>query len=448
MSKTFPKQLVFLFLYPTLFYGLASCSAANQSNKTVPAVEITDSCQLDSENTYEVYIPERDKSVEKLPLLLIIDSHGSGQFALNKFKHSANQYPAILVASNLVKNGFEGYEAAIQTLVEDVRCKYPVEKTIFVTGFSGGARMALGYALAHPVNGLILCGALAGADQIRATQCPVVSISGMDDFNFMETAQYLFQEQSIPGNLKMELTDASHSWPDSLMLANALGFLRLSCQAAEIPSPSKSQLKTYCQNQQARIHSLKQHGDFLKAALVARNMASTDPFNRDETFASTYNELKANPDYLNQMNQLKTNLNFEISVRQPYLEAFRTKDTLWWKNEIRTAEEKIKTEKNSYTKDTYRRIKGFWGIASYSLCKQAIKEQNAEALNQILSIYRMLEPANPDMLYFSSFPYFWKQNKEATLSMLKKALEAGYSDMGQLKKDFPESITLRVLQKN
>ena len=92
----------------------------------------------------------------------------------------------------------------------------------------------------------------------------------------------------------------------------------------------------------------------------------------------------------------------------------------------------------------YLRIKGFWGIASYTLCKQAVQAQNAEVLGKLLVIYRTLEPENPDMFYFSSFPYFWKGNNEATLSMLKKALKAGFSDMGQLKKDFPVSITSKL----
>jgi len=439
---------LFLLLYSMLFCGLFFCSGVGMSNETVKAVEKTDCCKLDSKNTYEVYIPERNNSAEKLPLLVIIDAHGSGKFALDKFKQGANQYHSVLIASNLIKNGFEGYERAIQTLIDDVRQKYPIGETVFMTGFSGGARMALGYALVHQLNGLILCGALANPDQINALRCPVISISGMDDFNFMETAQYLFQEQSTPGNLKIELTNASHNWPDNLMLANALGFLRLSGQAVDILSSPKSQLKMYCLNQHSRINSLKQQGDFLKATLIARNMASTEPFNSDKTFASTYNILKTNPSYISQLSRLEKCLNFEISVRQPYLNDFRTKDTLWWKNEIRTTGEKIKTEHDSYTKDMYRRIKGFWGIASYSLCKQAIKEQNAEVLNKILSIYRMLEPENPDMFYFSSFPYFWKGNNEATVSILKKSLEAGFSDRNQLKKDFPESITSKLVSHN
>src|ERR1035437_530748 len=222
---------IFFLLYSMLFCGLVSCSGAGKSNETVQAVEKTDSCKSDTKNTYEVYIPKRNSSGEKLPLLVIIDSHGSGKFALDKFKQGANQYPAVLLASDLIKIGYEDSDGAIKTLIEDVRLKYPVGETIFITGFSGGARMALGYALTHQVNGLILCGALANADQINQLHCQVISISGMDDFNFMETAQYLFQEQSTPGNLKIELTNASHSWPDSLMLANTLGFLRLSVHA-------------------------------------------------------------------------------------------------------------------------------------------------------------------------------------------------------------------------
>ncbi len=106
----------FLLLYSTLLCALFSCSGTGKSNEMVKAsvrtgqvIEKTDSCQLDPKNTYEVYITERAASAEKLQLLVIIDSHGSGKFALDKFKQGANQYPAILVASNLVKNGFEGF---------------------------------------------------------------------------------------------------------------------------------------------------------------------------------------------------------------------------------------------------------------------------------------------------------------------------------------------------
>jgi hypothetical protein len=289
-----------------------------------------------------------------------------------------------------------------------------------------------------------MCGALANPDQINTLRCPIISISGMDDFNFMETAQYLFQDQSTLTNLKIELTNGSHSWPDSTLLRNALGFLYLSGNKAGKPSADEKQLRIYGRQQQARMDVLKQQGDYLKAALIARNMASSEPFNNDPSFASAYRELKTSQGYLSQLNRLEKCLQVEISMRQPYLEAFQNKDTLWWKKEISTTDMKIKTEQDAFTTDMYRRIKSFWGIAGYSLCKQAVSQQNAVALDKILSVYRILEPENPDMLYFCAFPSFWSGKYEATINQLKKAFKAGFSDRSQLKKDFPGSITSKL----
>ena len=439
MNRLF--QLLCIFFLGSLF----SCNETrNAKIESLNFIGKTDSCQTNPNHKYEIFFPEKSQEA-KLPLLVIIDAHGSGKFALNKFKPAADRYPAILVASNYVKNGFENYTEEIQTLITDVRQKYRANETVFLTGFSGGARMALGYALSHNVNGLILCGALANADEINSVNCPVISISGMDDFNFIETAQYLFQEQSIPANLKIELTNASHDWPDSLMLANAFGFLQLSKSGAE-NSVTKSVLKNYNQNQLARIDSLVKTEDYLKAVQVARNLATTKPFSEENAFSVTYNELKSDQKYVSQLNQLKNNFNIEIKARQPYIDAFTTKDSLWWKNEIESINRKMATEKNQYTIDMYHRINGFWGIACYSLGNQAIKAKDLKTLENINFVYRTLEPENPYVYYFSAFPYFWEGENDATIAMLKKAIDHGFTEIDQLKQDFPEIILSRVIE--
>ncbi|WP_340111924.1 hypothetical protein [Maribellus mangrovi] len=426
----------FVVLVFVLLYGLQSCNQAGKPEKLVPVIIKTDSCQQDPKHTYEVFVPQRKNTVEKLPVVILLDAHGGGKLALNRFKAGAEQYPVILAASNLVKNAYANYPTAIQTLLEEVRQKYPTDQTVFISGFSGAARMALGYASSHPVNGLIMCGALSGADQIRALSCPVISISGMDDFNFVETAQYLFQEQTIPGNLKIELTNASHSWPDSSMLADALGFLYLS----ENPSADKSLIKAYCNNQHERIDKLKQQGDFLKATLLAWNMSSTAPFNTDKDFAAEFFNLKTGDDYKSQVKKLEKCLKFEMSVRQPYLEALTTKDSLWWQNEINSINKKLSTEQDSFNVDMYRRIKAFWGIACYSLGNQAIAKKESAKLENILAAYKILEPENPETLFFSAFLLYWKGDQEETISTLKKAREAGFSETDRLKSAFPKNI--------
>ncbi|MBP1618562.1 MAG: hypothetical protein H6Q14_2389 [Bacteroidetes bacterium] len=432
----------FSFTFTLLLASLVSCSGVSKSSETTKAFQKTDFCKTDPGNNYEIYVPKRDKNQEKLPLLVILDSHGGGKFALEKFKKGAGQYPVVLAASNLIKNGYADFDRAIGRLIEDIRQKYPANETIYLAGFSGGARMALGYALAHPVNGLILCGALGNPQQIGALSCPILSISGTDDFNFVETAQYLLQEETMPQNLKIELINASHSWPDNQMLADALGAFRLS----ESTAPA-TQLSTYLHRQHARIDSLKKNNEWVKAEQLARNMAITNNLDKDKTFWKEYNFLRTSSRYLDQLNQLGQCLSNEMNLRQSYVEAFSSKDEAWWKNEIKAIDDHIKNSSDPLSQDMYRRIKGFWGIACYSYCKQAVAQRDEAMLRKTLEIYQAVEPRNPDMFYFSAFLPYWKGDATSTIEALQKAVGEGYADLDQLTKDFSENISLRIKER-
>ena len=76
---------------------------------------------------------------------------------------------------------------------------------------------------------------------------------------------------------------------------------------------------------------------------------------------------------------------------------------------------------------------------------QAVKQKDVQSLNRIISIYRTLEPDNSYRIYLSAFPYYWKGNNKATITVLKKALAAGFTEMSQLKQDFPESIYSQII---
>ena len=63
---------------------------------------------------------------------------------------------------------------------------------------------------------------------------------------------------------------------------------------------------------------------------------------------------------------------------------------------------------------------------------QAVKQKDVQSLNRIISIYRTLEPDNSYRIYLSAFPYYWKGNNKATITVLKKALAAGFTEMSKL----------------
>lgn len=372
--------------------GLASCGNGSTKFAAVPALVSANRCNSDTSHSYEVFVPARSKPDQTFPLLIVLDPHGSGKTALSHFRLAAERYPVVLVASNRIRNNMEGFSAAIQKLIDDARVKYPVSDVVLLSGFSGGARMAVDYAKTNRVKGLILSGAMSGVEVLRNIGCLVYSITGSDDFNYLETAPFLFQEENLPANLKLEFTRSAHDWPDSTTLADALGYLQLVNTAAKPDDPTR---KNFEKQQWDKIDSLKAKGSYIMARWTARNMAAFD-----DSFAQLDLRLKTTAGYIDEMNRLLVNLQMEAGVRDSYMKALDSNDATWWKSELEKVNRQIQTASEPYTQDAYRRIKGFWGIACYSLCNRAVVSNDFRALTHYVSIYRVLEPQNPDMHHF------------------------------------------------
>lgn len=394
-----PVSVIQLFLALTLSGVTFACQSTHKRSEPVPAVERTDSCLSNPEHTYEVFVPARSSADTRLPLLIAIDPHGSGQTAMEHLKEAATTYPAVLVASNLIQNDDPHYMEELQQLIADVQKRFPVGKQIYLAGFSGGARMVLGYATTHQVDGVMACGAFASPDQLTAISCPVMGLIGMDDFNFPEVVQYILKQDLTPFNVHIELTEASHAWPDKDRLTNVFGWFRLSDQSGQ--NGNKQQIRRYVKAQQTRIDSLAGADALLQAACISRNMASVKAFDNVGSFGDLTNELTRRPAYREQMSQLTASLQFEFNRRQLYLQSLFAKDENWWKKEISALHEKMATEPNIMQRMAYKRLGGFLGIVCYSYAKQLAAQKDIPHLKKILMIYRLAEPENQDMQHYT-----------------------------------------------
>lgn len=390
-----------LFLVIFFCGGMFSCQTQKNSAEFTSIVEITDSCVSNPSHSYEVFIPSIEKSSKNLPLLVVVDPHGNGKLALAQFKDASTKYPAVLVASNLVQNNDPNYMHELEELVADVKGKYQVGSTLYLSGFSGGSRMVLNYATIHNANGVIACGAFAGHDQITALKCPMMAIAGMDDFNFSEVAPFVLNPEKTPNNVIVEITQAAHTWPDKDILISAFGYFRLSEPLIESVLGGNSQIKKYVLEQHARIDSLKQLGEMIQAEMVARNMGLVTAFEKLGSFAALADELLKDKSYQQQQSQLLTSLRFEMKVREAYLKAFDEKDANWWATEITSLSRKIGDEPNAINKAAFQRLKGFLGIVCYSYCGRFAAQNDRSKLEQTLAIYRLVEPDNTDMMNFT-----------------------------------------------
>jgi len=384
--------LIFLvvLIFPT--YG--------QPIKT-PAIERAETCQSNPKHTYQVFVPEVDTSFRQIPLLILIGPHGDGKLAVNGFKEAAQKYQVIIVGSNLIKNNDLNYISEIDELVADVRNRYPIGKILFVGGFSGGARMAIGYAVDHAISGVIAYGALAPTKQLAELKCRVFAVTGTDDFNFVEAAQFVINPQQMPSNVLLETTNATHEWPSKSILQQSLGYMLLSTMPPGTPAEKKKMVQEYVAQQKNRIDNLMKTSNYIQAALITRNLFQFSYFEREGSFFSLFDQIVNDANYLQQVDRLSQSVQFEEKARNGFYSNILEKDSSWWRQDVDFLNSKIETEKDEFMMMAYKRIKGFLGIFCYSMCDRFATEKDTVKFEKVLNVYRIAEPKNPDMLQFT-----------------------------------------------
>jgi predicted esterase len=384
-----------------------------------------------------------------MPLVVILDPKGSGSFVIQKFIKSAERYKCVLVASNLVKNNYTDFVAAIETLIIDVRTKYPVGNKIYLAGFSGGARMALILAQIRKVNGVLVSGALTMEEEVKSINTNIFAVFGMGDFNLHEAANFFLNPNGYPANLKIELTNDNHEWPSANNLSSAVGLLLINdCPKESTCIKRKVILKEYSADCKKKLDSLMQAGDYLNACFICSNVRNLKDFPEKKYFGSVYNNLNNNPKLQNEIKLVRGSMQIEFKARDAYNKAFLQHNPEWWKQEIASINQQIDEEKDKYKIFAYKRIRAFLGIMCYSVTNNSLKAENLKDAGKVLELYRLLEPQNSDMLYFTAL-YLYKSGKSDSVTYyLQKALDAGYTDRKTIEENFPLKTSNQLFHSN
>jgi predicted esterase/DNA-binding SARP family transcriptional activator len=417
-----------------LLFALGSCENPNAAKvKALPAEIIEESCTLNPEHSYHIYLPTRNEE-DMFPLMVVLDPHGEGKKVLDKFA----QLPEpgfIFAASNTIQNNFPGYEQAISDLIEDVKSKYPTKnQPVFLAGFSGGARMALSYASRHETSGLIACGAFVRDQQLQQINGLVYGLVGTGDFNFMEYANtLLFPNQKEFGKVALNIFDGGHEWPDKITLQQAVDFM--GCLRADV---NKEKKRSYFQQNMALADSLFASNTAMASSFILRNLQVLFPTGKtNEKLKKKLNEIYSSHGYKKEKSKWLTELQQENELRNHYLNALSVKPLVWWKHEKEVMEKQLADPTNS-KKALLRRLQSFWGIVLYSQVKSSLQKNDLEQAANLLDVYTLLEPENPDAWYYTALHAFKNDQEKQALEFLQKADSLGFSDMKRLKSDFPQ----------
>lgn len=224
-----------------VLFSWVAAGAELPRGQVVPRVDIADS----DGQSYALYLPKNFTTEHQWPVLLCLDPAARGVVPVERFAAAGEKYGFVVVGSNNSRNGPMTISAqAIRFLTDEVKRRFaPKADGWFAAGFSGGSRVALSWAQAAGLNGVIADGAAFGQNGLpKQRPFKVYAVAGRDDFNYHELHQMAVDLGARGWPVRFAEFDGGHEWLPAELADEGLRFLSGQA-AAEAPVESKQEKK-------------------------------------------------------------------------------------------------------------------------------------------------------------------------------------------------------------
>ncbi len=190
-------------------------------------------CATDASQTYALYLPSRYSADRAWPILYAFDAGARGVLPVQRFEEAAERYGYILAGSNNSRNGpIAIADKALRAMLADTASRFVIDPArVYVTGFSGGARVAVlaGLGQGSRVAGVIGCGAgfPEGIEPSASVTFAYFGTVGTDDFNYPEMKQ--LDQALAKSGLRhwLHVFDGRHDWPSPEICRRAIEWMEV-----------------------------------------------------------------------------------------------------------------------------------------------------------------------------------------------------------------------------
>jgi poly(3-hydroxybutyrate) depolymerase len=185
-------------------------------------------CANDATQSYALYLPSTYSADRKWSVLIGFHPGARGRAIVEKYRAAAEQYGYVLAASNNSRNGpWEVSIAAVRAMMPDLGARFPLdEKRIYLTGHSGGARVAMQVALANKsIAGVIASSGGYPDSQPRArVTFAVFSTAGNEDFNYIEMRML---DRKLTSPHRLAVFEGGHTLPTDDVALEAIEWMEV-----------------------------------------------------------------------------------------------------------------------------------------------------------------------------------------------------------------------------
>ena len=186
-------------------------------------------CADDAAQSYSLFLPSTYRPDRVWSLLIGFHPGARGRAIVETYQAAAEQYGYIVAASNTSRNGPWAISmASVRAMSADLGQRFAVDvNRLYLTGLSGGARVALQVAL---TNNSSIAGVIASSAGYPDTK-PRASVpfalfgtAGSDDFNYIEMRQL---DRKLTSPHRLAVFSGGHTLPPPPVALEAIEWMEL-----------------------------------------------------------------------------------------------------------------------------------------------------------------------------------------------------------------------------
>ena len=393
-------------------------------------------CKTDASQSYALYIPSKSKS-EELPIIYFFDPHADGSLPLKNYKSLADEFGFILIGSNNSKNGndWQTTENICNNLFADTKRRLSFNANrMYVCGFSGGAKVASYAALHHnEIKGVIAGGAgLPDETPAGNFNFSFTAIAGKGDMNMTDLVGLNNQFDQTQTRHRIIFFDGKHEWSPAAVMNIAFTGLELDAMRDKLIPKKDSLINAYIEDSKKRLNDDLKANDLIKADEECK--LSINMLNGLSNQVNWFNEKDAsitnNAAYKQQQQQEQNLFTLEQNKKATYQQQFQNGDLNYWTATINDLQTRAKA--NTAEGEMYQRLVAYLSLAFYSISNNLINNNQNDAAQYFVTLYKMDDATNSEAWYFSAILNARNNNAKATEDDLLKAVENGFNDINRM----------------
>jgi len=428
-----------------------AATRAITQNDPIPRGQIVERVEAlnDSSQTYALYLPSNYTPNRKWPVLYAFDPGARGRVPVERFKDAAEKYGWIVIGSNNSHNGpWDLAITAWNAMQTDSHQRFAIDdERLYATGFSGGARVATGIAIACKcLAGVIANGAgfPINVSPSQAMHFVYFSAAGIDDFNYAELRN--LEEPLTKAGIthRIQTFEGRHEWPPVAVASAAVEWMELQAMKAGKRPRDDGFISAVWQQRLSDAKTLEESKKYYEAYQLYLDLAESFKGLRDVAPIETkVNQLRDSNDVkaaireeqvqIKKQRELENRLQTLIAGRNDGDRVNQNEEDFDSNNLLPKILNDLRKQSAAPEDSTQRRIARrvldglFIGMIEQGIGLLQTEKKYSESIKR----FQVATEINPDRagaFFYLAWAYAANKDKKKALQFLNQAIDKGFSD--------------------